>query len=569
MAKGKLVVRLIGDDRDLRGTLQRSRSSVTKWGAAAAGALAGVGIGAFFKSAIDGASDLGESLSKARTVFGDAFEEMNRGLEDAPRKLLMTQQEALEAAGTFGNLITALGGTQTEAASMSTRMVELAADLASFNNVPVEEALGALRSGLTGETEPLKRFGVALNDAALKEEALRLGLIKTTKGTLPPAIKQQAAYSLILKQTKTAQGDVARTGGGLANQQRILGKSVKELQTRIGQALAPAMLKVVQVVNEHLFPAFESVRAAIARAMPTIREVAARLVGGFQAVMAWVQKAYTVIAPVLAQIFETVRSVFSSIASIIGTVVQVIQALWDRFGAGILANAQRVWNGIRSVIDGVLKIVRGIFQVFASLLKGDWGKLWQGLKLIAQGIWNAIRGAIAAAIGAVRNVIGIALGLIKEGWSRAWRAMKDVVTGIWNGIKTHLVSVLNFIIRNVINKLISALNTLVDAIDVALGPFVNIGNIKRISEIQVNGPSSRANAGDFRRADENTGGQGSSGRARPSSILPGRRPIGVAASGDTVNVTVQGSVVTERQVADVVYNELLRVKKRTGALGLA
>ena len=68
-------------------------------------------------------------------------------------------------------------------------MVQLAADLASFNNTSIEEALTSLQSGISGETEPLKKYGIVLSDVRLKEEALRLGLIKTTKDALTPAAK--------------------------------------------------------------------------------------------------------------------------------------------------------------------------------------------------------------------------------------------------------------------------------------------------------------------------------------------------------------------------------------------
>jgi hypothetical protein len=104
---------------------------------------------------------------------------------------------------------------------MSTSMVGLASDLASFNNTDPAEALEALRAGLTGETEPLKRYGINLNDATLKAEAMRLGL-DTTGSTLSANTKAQAAYSLIMQQSSLAQGDFARTSAGLANQQRIM-----------------------------------------------------------------------------------------------------------------------------------------------------------------------------------------------------------------------------------------------------------------------------------------------------------------------------------------------------------
>jgi hypothetical protein len=77
--------------------------------------------------------------------------------------------------------------------------------MASFNNADPSETLDALRAGLAGETEPLRRFGVSLSDARLKQEAMNMGIYKG-KGPLTPTRKAQATYALILKDTKDAAG---------------------------------------------------------------------------------------------------------------------------------------------------------------------------------------------------------------------------------------------------------------------------------------------------------------------------------------------------------------------------
>jgi len=121
----------------------------------------------------------------------------------------------------------------------------------------------ALRSGLSGETEPLKRFGIALNEARLKEQALADGLITTTKGVLPQAIKTQAAYALIMKDSALAQGDVARTADGLANQLKFLTSGLEDAKAGLGEALLPAALAVVSAFNERLLPAIQRVVEAV------------------------------------------------------------------------------------------------------------------------------------------------------------------------------------------------------------------------------------------------------------------------------------------------------------------
>jgi hypothetical protein len=229
-------------------------------------ALAGVGAASVVKglqSAVMAASNLSESIAKSDTVFGKNAQAIQAWSKTTATALGVSRQAALEAAGTYGNLFRAFGIAEGDAAKMSTSLVELAADLASFNNVAIEDALLALRSGLSGETEPLKRFGIALNEARLKEQALADGLIKTTKGVLPQAIKTQAAYALIMKDSALAQGDVARTSGGLANQLKFLKAGLEDAKAGFGEALLPAALSVVSAFNEKLLPAIQRIVEAI------------------------------------------------------------------------------------------------------------------------------------------------------------------------------------------------------------------------------------------------------------------------------------------------------------------
>jgi hypothetical protein len=229
-------------------------------------AMIGLGVGIY--KAVQAASTLSESISKTNAVFKENAIVVQKWAKTTSAAFGVSEQAALEAAGTYGNLFQAFGLSNTSATKMSMTLVELAADMASFNNVPIADALQALRSGLAGETEPLKRFGVALNEARLKEEAMRLGLITTTSGTLPIAIKAQAAYALILKDTALQQGDVARTSGGLANQQKFLGAQVQDLTAQFGMVFVPIMLEVVAVIRDQIMPRIAGFIEALQKLSP-------------------------------------------------------------------------------------------------------------------------------------------------------------------------------------------------------------------------------------------------------------------------------------------------------------
>lgn len=219
---------------------------------AAAGAVVGAVVG---KQLIDAASSLAESQSKVNVVFGDSAKAVTDFADTAASKMGISKQAALEAAGTFGNLIQAFGLGQSQAQEMSTTLVQLASDLASFNNTSTEDAIQALRSGLSGETEPLKKYGVALNDVRLKQEAMTLGLYDG-KGALDITAKTQAAYALILKDTALAQGDYARTADGVANMQRTLQASFQDVKAEIGTALIPIYQALLGFLQQKVLPVF-------------------------------------------------------------------------------------------------------------------------------------------------------------------------------------------------------------------------------------------------------------------------------------------------------------------------
>lgn len=190
--------------------------------------------------AITAASNMEESLSKVNVIFGKGADEVEKFASTAARQLGQSKQSVLDAAGAFGTFGKAAGLSGEDLALFSNDFTTLATDLASFNNTTPEEAVQAIGAALRGEAEPLRRFGVLLNDATLKQEALTLG-IYDGKGALTAQQKILAAQSAIYKQTGDAQGDFLRTSDGLANSQRTLKAEFANLQVQLGQKLLPQM----------------------------------------------------------------------------------------------------------------------------------------------------------------------------------------------------------------------------------------------------------------------------------------------------------------------------------------
>jgi len=204
----------------------------------AVAALGAIGAAAF--DAVNLASDLEETGNKVGEIFGA---EGRRQLEEyaatANRSLGQTRRQALDAAATFGIFGQAAGLSGDDLIGFSTELTTLATDLASFNNTDVDQAIVAIGAALRGESEPIRNYGVLLNDATLKSRAAALGLIEDVNSQLSVQDRVLAAQAEILAQTSSAQGDFQRTSDGIANQQRILTARFEDFRTELGEELLP------------------------------------------------------------------------------------------------------------------------------------------------------------------------------------------------------------------------------------------------------------------------------------------------------------------------------------------
>jgi hypothetical protein len=247
--KRKLVIEVLGNAKDaakalgdVRSDTDRAAERFTSFGTVALAASA-VGAVGLYKLA-NAAGDYGEAQSAASVIFGDAVDIVTEFGEAASETAGMSKKAAVDGANTFGTFGKSAGLAGEDLAGFSTEMVQLAGDLASFKNTSPEQAIQAIGSALRGESEPIRQYGVLLDDATLKQRAMTLGIYEGT-GALTPQQKVLAAQAEILAQTSDAQGDYSRTSDSLANQQRTLTAEFENLKVGIGQGVLPMMSSLV------------------------------------------------------------------------------------------------------------------------------------------------------------------------------------------------------------------------------------------------------------------------------------------------------------------------------------
>lgn len=205
----------------------------------------------WFKKAIDISSDLTEVENVVVNTFGQYSSELEKFSKEAITNYGISELTAKETASRFQAMGIAMGAPVKQMASMSTELTKLSADLASFYNVDQSDAARSLWSVFTGETEPMRKFGLDLTEASLKAYALKNGLDGNIS-SMTQMEKTMLRYQYVMENTKNVQGDFARTSQNWANQLRILQEQIKAIAGVWGNAFVNMLKPLVQALNKAL-----------------------------------------------------------------------------------------------------------------------------------------------------------------------------------------------------------------------------------------------------------------------------------------------------------------------------
>jgi hypothetical protein len=429
----------------------RMRKALGSVASTAAGFLAANVIQAGFNTirneigrTIFAASDLNESISKTSNVFGKSANDILKWAKNSEMALGISEQAALDAASTFGGMGKQAGLAGKDLTKFSKDTVGAASDLGSFFNVDPTQVLEDIRSGLSGETEPLRKYNIFMNEAAVKTEALRLGLIKEGQ-ELTEQQKILARHSLIMKGVGDAQGDFAETSGGLANGMRIATSFIQSFRVWLGQKTLPVVNRAVQAFNRFsaaiqdltangvspLRAAFMAFRQVVTKGdnanglsrfsekverltnqlialAPVIWKYAIRTFQTLLKIVGFLVKHLDTIAPIVAALVAS----FLLFQKVIKPIMAARQALIALRIAMLALNPwllvltaavtlfalaySKNWLGIRDITHKVIGFVVKQFQRFMAIVRGGkgLGKALEGLPKPLQKLGIAVRRVI-------------------------------------------------------------------------------------------------------------------------------------------------------------------------------
>lgn len=379
---------------------------------------------AFGVKSIDLASDLNEVQNVVDTTFGGSADKINKWAESAGESFGLSELAAKQYTSTMGAMLKSMGMSEDATTDMSIALAGLAGDMASFYNLDAADAFEKLRSGISGETEPLKELGINMSVANLEAFALSEG-ITTAYDSMTQAEQATLRYQYIMQATADAQGDFSDTSDSLANQQRILQMEVETLSADLGQALLPAALGVVeglrslvewasqnQTALTVLAVAFAGITAAIIAYSASLTLAASGMTiataagAAFGAVVGFLTSPITlVIAAITAlvaagvllyQNWDTVSawaaSAWESIKQSISSAIEAVSA----FISNLAASASAKISGVRdAIVNGFNSAVEFITSLPAKAKQ--WGSdfvqgLIDGITSMARKVGDAAKG---------------------------------------------------------------------------------------------------------------------------------------------------------------------------------
>tara|TARA_R110002126_G_scaffold118298_2_gene258296 strand:- start:1226 stop:2803 length:1578 start_codon:yes stop_codon:yes gene_type:complete len=352
------------------GKFKGSFGGALKGIAAVAGtALAGIGIGKFFSGAVDQANDLSESLNAVSVAYGEASGDIAKLGEDAATRLGVTQASFNAAAVRFSAFAGRVVGEGGDVGEFVDDVTTRAADFASVFNIDVSEALQVFQSGLSGEAEPLKRFGINLLDSEVKAYALQEGLIGVGE-QMSEDIKTQARYGLLMQETAKTAGDFANTSDGLANSQRILQASFAQMQAEVGGAVLPVLAELSQAMLPLITDMGPMLTEIMEGLAPVITQIVQELPSFLQALMPIIPILLDLaiilldlivqLLPVFTALLEFMLPIIEFLAQLIGDVlVTAFDYLKDAFTS----------TGVE--IDSFGSFFQATFSLLASFF-ADW-----------------------------------------------------------------------------------------------------------------------------------------------------------------------------------------------------
>lgn len=439
---GTLIMKIGSDISGLQQGLKTAKTNISSFADSArkSGAMMSLGVTApivaIGKASLDMAMEAVESENLFKESMGNMANSTRAWSEQLQKDMGLNGYELRKNVALFNTMASSAGLTDKAAMDLSKSTVELSHDMASFFNVAQSDALNDLKAIITGEAEPMKKYGVLLNEATLKNIAYTQGIAKQGE-KLTDVQKIQARYAAIMKATSKAQGDLARTIDSPTNRLRVLKEQLNLVQTEMGMKLIPVLLNLLKVIQPFV------------NWLTNLSDTQMTVIIGLAALLA-------VIGPVQLA-FSLLLSVLMAITSPIGLVIAGLAALLVAF------------VGIDPIVEGFKTTLAGLGTFMSQVLVGDFAGAYASIHGLLTSLFGAeTASTIMTGVVDIYNIVMVKFNALK---TFMWGILQGIVL-LWT---THGSTVLAFLtpyLSSIIMFFTTGLTTLKELIAGVLNSFV-------------------------------------------------------------------------------------------------
>jgi phage-related minor tail protein len=398
------------------------------------------------------AADIEDAVGATEQIFGDNANTVNAWASKLDSSFGIAKKEALEYSNLMGSMLINIGKlTAEEASKQSAKLIELAGDLTAMYGGTTEDAVRALTGALKGTTSMLDNYGMAVNEALIKQKALELGLIGTS-GEMTLQAKQAATLALIWEQTGAAQGQAAREADGASGAMRALKTEITNLTTELGAVLLPVITPIVAGIRDFvsgirdLSPEAKKVIVVVAGiaaaigplllSLGSLLKMLPLVTAGFTAITGPIGIAIAAIAGAAilvvknwdaikeyftsgggSELFESIKNLFNTvkgfISDVFNNIKKTITIIWNAIGDTLIKVFGNSFDTIMTVVTTAISIISGALNTLISLLKGDFSGALESIKTLAKNVFDGFKNIVLNSLSSMTSVLSEFFSFLK------------------------------------------------------------------------------------------------------------------------------------------------------------
>lgn len=372
------------------------------------------------KSGVKLASDLSEVQNVVDVTFKDSSKQINDWSKTALEAYGLSELSAKQYSGTLGAMMKSSEITGDRLVKMSEKLSGLAGDFSSFYNIAQDDAFEKIRSGISGETEPLKQLGINMSVANLEAYALSKG-ITTSYQHMDQAAQTALRYSYLMSVSKDAQGDFARTQGSFANQVRLLKTNFEQLSAKVMTKVLPSLTKGAQITNNFV----KSISSG------KLSSISSKVTEPFMRI-------YSVGSRVFKSTYKTIQDNQPALSNLGSTALELGNKLSKGFEAAEPTIKWLFKTGVPAVTGTITDLTNGATDLY-DYINDHWSTI--------EPIILGIAAAVAVYEGnLLRLAIAQKSALIIEALNKAWAYGQLALFNLQNGMK--LVTVAQLLLND-------------------------------------------------------------------------------------------------------------------------